>query len=272
MTTTPLYLPGLRVHYASSNFTSPDWTWDSRRNRWKGWLLWSVASGKGEIIYPGPGGAHYPIEPGACFLFNMGEHHLGRADLELEVRAIGFMSPSQDSLWPGCRRFRQIRQDRLLWDLMDRSIADHEEGHPDMACHWLLSALAIVASEDAQPRHSGLDRQRQGELEAIAHAIKEDPAGDWSVKVVQERLKVGRERAIRLFTKHMGYAPQAWIIRFRLQRARYLLRFSSHSIRAIAESVGYRDPFYFSRLFKRHENMSPRAYRNLPWEEDRGTG
>jgi YesN/AraC family two-component response regulator len=34
---------------------------------------------------------------------------------------------------------------------------------------------------------------------------------------------------------------------------------SSDSIQQIAEQVGYHDPFYFSRDFKRHTGVSPKG-------------
>ena len=45
------------------------------------------------------------------------------------------------------------------------------------------------------------------------------------------------------------------------QRARYLLLHTDMPIYEIAESLGFSDPYYFSRFFKKYEELSPREYR-----------
>ncbi len=49
--------------------------------------------------------------------------------------------------------------------------------------------------------------------------------------------------------------------RVMLEAAR-LLRFSDRTVGEVAFQVGFRDPLYFSRAFKRHTGRSPQAYRD----------
>jgi AraC family transcriptional activator of pobA len=46
-----------------------------------------------------------------------------------------------------------------------------------------------------------------------------------------------------------------------LEAAR-LLRFTDLSVGEVAHRVGYDDPLYFSRAFKRRHEQSPQAYRD----------
>jgi len=55
-----------------------------------------------------------------------------------------------------------------------------------------------------------------------------------------------------------------YLIRVRVGRACQLLDLTDLSVKEIAERVGYSDPYYFSRLFKKATAHSPVAYRNLP--------
>ena len=41
----------------------------------------------------------------------------------------------------------------------------------------------------------------------------------------------------------------------------FLLENTNYSINQIASVVGYDNPLYFSRLFKKHTGMSPREYK-----------
>lgn len=50
----------------------------------------------------------------------------------------------------------------------------------------------------------------------------------------------------------------------RLQRAMDLLQQGNHNVAEAAAAVGYEDPFYFSRLFRKHMGIPPSACRQGP--------
>jgi AraC-like DNA-binding protein len=52
-----------------------------------------------------------------------------------------------------------------------------------------------------------------------------------------------------------------WLRRERINRAKRRLGEGEDRIRAIAAELGYGDPFYFSRDFKKLTGLSPRRYR-----------
>ena len=52
-----------------------------------------------------------------------------------------------------------------------------------------------------------------------------------------------------------------YIVSLRMQKARELLRDESKSIEQIAELVGYNDYFYFTKVFKKSQGISPSKYR-----------
>jgi transcriptional regulator GlxA family with amidase domain len=54
------------------------------------------------------------------------------------------------------------------------------------------------------------------------------------------------------------------MIRRRIQRAATLLSESSLTISQIADAMGYRDVYFFSRQFKQKMGQSPRTYRSGP--------
>jgi YesN/AraC family two-component response regulator len=66
-----------------------------------------------------------------------------------------------------------------------------------------------------------------------------------------------------LFHKYTGIGPINYLIQYRMNLANELLMTASFSVREIARSVGYSDAYYFSRLFKKHNGMAPRAVKQL---------
>ena len=65
------------------------------------------------------------------------------------------------------------------------------------------------------------------------------------------------------FKKQFGMSPIAYLNHYRLTLASDMLKQSSASVGEIAESVGFSDRLYFSRLFKRTFAISPKQYREL---------
>lgn len=62
------------------------------------------------------------------------------------------------------------------------------------------------------------------------------------------------------FYKYTGFRPIDFVILYRMERASELLKIGSFSISDIAVSVGYANPLYFSRAFKKKFGVSPSAY------------
>ena len=63
-----------------------------------------------------------------------------------------------------------------------------------------------------------------------------------------------------------GMSPIDYLTTVRINRACFLLRNSSNNINEIAYSVGYSDPKYFSRVFKRTMGVTPTQYKNSALE------
>ncbi len=68
-------------------------------------------------------------------------------------------------------------------------------------------------------------------------------------------------RLAHLFRQQVGLTPMQYLERQRLERARQLLELTPRTIQAIADELGFDNPFYFSLRFKRLTGLSPRAYR-----------
>ena len=67
----------------------------------------------------------------------------------------------------------------------------------------------------------------------------------------------------KIFKEETGEAPINYLIKMRLERARIQLESDNgQSIKAISNSVGYDDVYYFSKLFKKYYGMSPVHYRS----------
>jgi len=82
-----------------------------------------------------------------------------------------------------------------------------------------------------------------------------------TVEDVAEHLGVSSKQLRRLFVKQFGQSPTAWLSSTRMKMAADLLQNSNLSIAEVAYRVGYDDPLYFSRVFRRAMKQPPRDYR-----------
>lgn len=68
-------------------------------------------------------------------------------------------------------------------------------------------------------------------------------------------------RYSELFKQKTGYSPIMYFIRLKIQKACEYLYFTNMSIKEICKEVGFEDPYYFSRMFKKQIGISPMQYK-----------
>jgi transcriptional regulator GlxA family with amidase domain len=56
-------------------------------------------------------------------------------------------------------------------------------------------------------------------------------------------------------------SPQAWVMAERMARARELLAGTTLTMAQIAERLGYDDPAFFGKQFRRHAGCPPAVWR-----------
>lgn len=65
------------------------------------------------------------------------------------------------------------------------------------------------------------------------------------------------------FRRQTGQSPMAYFIQLRMRLACRLLDLSGKPVKTVASEIGYRDPYYFSRIFKKSMGISPDKYREI---------
>lgn len=78
---------------------------------------------------------------------------------------------------------------------------------------------------------------------------------------IADSLSLNSDYLGRLVKQESGITISALIRRRKIKMSEVYLRHTNKSIAEIAESLGYTDPNYFSKVFKTENNMSPSQYR-----------
>ena len=88
-------------------------------------------------------------------------------------------------------------------------------------------------------------------------------AGELDLDELATIANLSKYHFIRAFRASTGYTPIQHLIHLRMETACQRLDQSAKAIKHIAAELGYNDPLYFSRQFKKVMGLSPQDYRKL---------
>lgn len=82
-----------------------------------------------------------------------------------------------------------------------------------------------------------------------------------SLSAVAAQVNLSSSHFSAIFSQEMGITFIEYLTSVRMKQARHLLRFTDLRASEISYRVGYKDPHYFSYLFKKTQGISPKNYR-----------
>lgn len=82
-----------------------------------------------------------------------------------------------------------------------------------------------------------------------------------SLETITSELNISVSYLSMLLKKQKGITFNKELIKYRMEKAKELLRFSKEKIVNIAKLVGYNEVYYFSHSFKKYEGVSPKEFR-----------
>ncbi|WFF41090.1 AraC family transcriptional regulator [Salinicola endophyticus] len=119
----------------------------------------------------------------------------------------------------------------------------------------LLTYIALVRHQ-RDARHAALDVSRVNAW-LQAHLDRRVELAT----LVDATSELSRCQFIREYKRQTGQTPMQAFQHFKISRACYLLDVTTLSVGQIAADLGYDDPYYFSRQFKKVMGVAPRDYR-----------
>ncbi len=156
------------------------------------------------------------------------------------------------------------------WPLLEPMVRHYRQSAPPSSTtlgqHHLFMVILIAFIEeaflgwrsDAAFRHEGAEAMDLAVMKAAtlisAHPLQEDIA----VQALAGA-PYNADYFLREFQKRVGLTPRKFQEFKRMERAMHHLE-SGLSVAATATEVGYSDPYYFSRMFKRMIGLSPRDH------------
>ena len=119
-----------------------------------------------------------------------------------------------------------------------------------------LKRLLISADSQAKSRHISV-------LMPALKYIHENYQEDISMNFLACLANITPQHLCRLFKSAFALRPNEYLNNVRIEKAFHLLK-EGHSVNDIASECGFRDPRYFSTVFRQHTGMTPSEYKKGP--------
>jgi AraC-like DNA-binding protein len=123
----------------------------------------------------------------------------------------------------------------------------------------VLQMAALIQSRLQLQREQG-DRE-----ESFVHQAKQRMANAGEQQIDMQALAHGLGVSYphfrRVFKQSTGLPPQQYLLNLRINRAKQLMEEQDIKLSDVARSVGFEDPYYFSRLFKQKTGITPSLWR-----------
>lgn len=98
-------------------------------------------------------------------------------------------------------------------------------------------------------------------LVAAKAVLDQDPTVSWTLNALAKQAGYSKEHFGVQFRKYFGVSSMAYLMELRLRNAARLLMDPEKRVGEISQMVGFDDPFYFSRQFRKRFGVSPRQWR-----------
>jgi len=118
-------------------------------------------------------------------------------------------------------------------------------------------ALTLLAAD-----RRAIGRENVDPIQATIEHLRANVSTRVSVAELASMAGLSGSHYAALFRRATGYGTLEYQTRLRMGLARELLDTTDRTISSIAQQVGYNDPLYFSRQFRRIHGTSPSEYRS----------
>jgi len=160
------------------------------------------------------------------------------------------------------RAIASIGQQPLLASDFNRLLSLRQSGYRHSVFNYAAALTRqILYFLALQIRSSNTLKRHNFNLDALRSLMLENIDGELDLDTMAACVQLSRHHFAEKYKKLTGISPVKHFIHLKMERACYLLDSGNDSAKQVSAQLGYSDPLYFSRLFKKVIGLSPSAYR-----------
>ena len=147
----------------------------------------------------------------------------------------------------------------FLFDLLFRVL----EGNYTLGNFIYISqVLSLILAETYHREKSNSTLEQNKHVTNVVKYMYGHLDENLTLDQIVEEFDLSKSYLNAVFQKYTQHAPMDFFINLKMKRACELLRSTDTYVYEVAQRLGYSDPYYFSRIFKRVVGMSPSEYKH----------
>ncbi|AWB45835.1 AraC family transcriptional regulator [Paenibacillus sp. CAA11] len=242
----------------------PGWKWQKREKPLENYDLFYVWSGEGTVVL---NDRPTQVGKGSCFLFRPGDFtsatHNPQKPLVLTYIHFDVNVPVTE-LPASYRKLENALDFEYLLSRYVRLSLNKEIYGAEEEARLILKQLMIyLLREERQEQliEPKATNQLAEVIQEVANYVLQHPGLPHRTKDLATRAGLSPRYFSIKFKEITGSSVQSYIIKCRIDRARHLLLHEGMNVTEVADALGYRDIFFFSRQFKQYTGKSPSEIR-----------
>lgn len=200
--------------------------------------------------------------PTRCLAIAISERSISKT-----VDSLNKIRPKDEGLWEFSENNFHFRNDPAIEQIIKRLIFLFAEDHKskDFFIDLVLQELIVrILQAESRYMYSEESVQLNGShrLSAIVQYIRRNLDKELNVKLLSEEVCMSESHFYRVFKNELNVSPIDFINNERIKLARRLLRDPSRRIKDVCLDCGFNSMSYFTRMFRKKENISPKQYQH----------
>jgi AraC family transcriptional regulator of arabinose operon len=211
-------------------------------------------------------GIDYDIGNGTIVLFHPREEHYYKLSEEGQVKSFwihftgyGALSILQKLKIADKNIYTIGQNDEIptITRIARNEIQERRIGFELYTSSLLMQLLTLVSRKYLNSGFSSKLLENSNKLDLSINYLHSNYKKNITVSELADLAGFCVSRYINLFKKITGSTPKDYLIKFRLQKSKELMRDTNLTLRQISFIVGFEDQLYFSRVFKKYEGVCP---------------
>ncbi len=213
--------------------------------------------GEVKVVEKGKALLHFP---------NVRQHYFFKKEdktILLWVHFTGHLTKILDELKSDKTVIVDLKNERRFEEIFRRMISAQNVKAPYYeitASGYLMVLLSDIAKTKANETAIG-HISSQKELKAVINDMHLNFNKPIDIKKYADMCCISLSRFAHVFKEYTGVSPYRFVLHIKIERAMELLMSTDISVEECAEAVGFSDPSYFSRIFKKMTSKTPTEYK-----------
>lgn len=254
---THLYQPQLFV------FCESNARYYTKRANYRSYMFLYTHNGQGVLKYQD---REYTLDQGDGFLIDcMQQHHYYTKDARWVHSDLHFVGGASDSMYREYLKWGSpLFHDEVssgLQMILEKLVIEwnHIGPYRDLRVSDTIgSLLTYIMTQKAVPKNVG---SRYDVVCRAARYLENHFTENITLSALSEKYAVSKYHLSHDFKAYFGTSPIRYLIRFRIEHAKYLLMNTDLPIQTIAFSVGIPDLNNFANHFRKYTGITPSEYR-----------